>query len=147
MAWYSFLTSNKVVDNVLDKDNGLLAQVGSFIGNQNYTDEERAEAHTKSVESLSQFVKETLSESTVRSKTRRAIAIMWIRVELFLVLMTCIVAPFNMPLAVFYWSVASSELMFWSTMSILAFFFGAHMLRSRGANNILPPPPTNKSTK
>ena len=36
--------TDKAVDNLLDKDNGLLAKAGGWLGNFNYTDEEKAEA-------------------------------------------------------------------------------------------------------
>lgn len=37
------LGTDKAVDNLMDKDNGLLAKAGGWIGNMNYTDEEKAE--------------------------------------------------------------------------------------------------------
>jgi len=37
--------TKEVVDNLVDKDSGLLAQVGGWIGNMEYTDEERAKAN------------------------------------------------------------------------------------------------------
>jgi len=128
MGWFSNLFSNKAVDNVLDKDNGLLTQAGEWIGNLSYTDEEKAESRERLNSGLVDYIKSTLSESTVRSKTRRFVAIMWISVELFLVLLTCASAPFDIELAKFYWSVATSELMFWGTMSVIGFFFGPYMI-------------------
>ncbi len=45
MGWFGKLIgTDKAVDNILDKDNGLLAKAGSWIGNFNYTSEEKAEA-------------------------------------------------------------------------------------------------------
>jgi len=129
--WIKSVFTSKTVDNVLDKDNGLLAQAGSWIGNFQFTDEEKSEANKAMIDSASEFVKQTLTESTVRSKTRRWLAIQWVKIELFLVLLSCAVAPWNMKLAEFYWSIAMSELMFWGTMAVLGFFFGTHMLRTR----------------
>jgi len=129
MGWFSnFFSSSKAVDNVLDKDNGLLAQAGEWIGNMSYTDEEKAESRERLNQGLVEYIKTTLSENTIRSKTRRFVAIMWISVELFLVLLTCASAPFDIELAKFYWSVATSELMFWGTMSVIGFFFGPYMI-------------------
>ena len=129
MGWFSNLfSSSKAVDNVLDKDNGLLAQAGEWIGNMSYTDEEKAESRERLNQSLVEYIGTTLSENTTRSKTRRFVAIMWISVELFLVLLTCGGAPFDIELAKFYWSVATSELMFWGTMSVIGFFFGPYMI-------------------
>ena len=38
-----FTAAPKVVDNVFGKDNGLLTQVGSWVGNQNLTEEDLLE--------------------------------------------------------------------------------------------------------
>lgn len=131
MGFFSKLfSSGKAVDDVLDKDNGLLTQAGNWIGNFNYTDEEKAEARAEMNKGVVDYVKTTLSENTNRSKTRRFVAKAWIYVELFLVLLTCAAAPFDAKLAEFYWKVATSDLMFWSTMSIIAFFFGPYMIGS-----------------
>lgn len=124
----SLFGSSKAVDDVLDKDNGLLTQAGEWIGNFNYTDEEKAESRAKMNEGVVEYVRMTLTENTVRSRTRRYIAISWIKIELFLVLLTCSVAPWDIELAKFYWSVATSELMFWGTMSVIGFFFGPYMI-------------------
>ena len=42
--------TDKAVDNLLDKDNGLLAKAGGWIGNFNYTDEEKAESNANTRE-------------------------------------------------------------------------------------------------
>lgn len=127
MAWYNPLTwSDKATDNVLDKDNGLLTQVGSWVGNMNLTKEEVIEFNAKTVTSVQEFVKATLSESTERSKTRRSIAILWIKTQLSIVLMCCIAAPFNLELARFYFDLATSSLMITVTTAICVFFFGSH---------------------
>ncbi len=45
MGWFGQLIgTDKVVNNVVDKDNGLLAQAGNWIGGFSYTPEEKAEA-------------------------------------------------------------------------------------------------------
>jgi len=126
MGWFNFLSSDKVVDNVLDKDDGLIAKAGSWIGNLKLTDEEVIEFNAKTVTSVQSFVKATLSENTERSKTRRAIAVLWIKVQLAIVLMCCVAAPFNMELAEFYFKLATSTLMITVTTAICIFFFGSH---------------------
>lgn len=46
MGWFARLVgTDKAVDNILDKDNGLLAKAGSWFGGLNYTEEEKAEAN------------------------------------------------------------------------------------------------------
>lgn len=131
MSWFSKLISTeKAVDNVLDKDNGLLTQVGGWIGNMNFTDEERAKMNAKMVEGVSSFVKMTLSENTERSITRRAVAVTWIKAQLAMIFITMMVAPLDMEMAKFYFSIAFGTLMISGTLAIIGFFFGAHMLSS-----------------
>lgn len=44
MGWFSGLFSaTKAADNLLDKDNGLLVRVGEWVGDQQFTPQERAE--------------------------------------------------------------------------------------------------------
>jgi hypothetical protein len=127
MAWYNPLSwSAKAQDNVLDKDNGLIAQVGSWIGNMDLTKEEVIKFNAKTVTSVQSFVVATLGESTERSKTRRAIAILWIKSQLGIVLMSCIAAPWDMDLANFYFKLATSTLMITISTAICIFFFGSH---------------------
>jgi len=130
MSWFSWLDTKKAADNVLDKENGLLSQVGGWIGGMNFTAEERAEMNARMVEGVSSFVKMTLSENTERSITRRAVAIMWIKAQLAMLFIVFLVAPFDMELAKFYLSIAFGTVMVGGTLSIIAFFFGAHMLSS-----------------
>lgn len=75
MAFLDWFTSgSKVVDDVFDKDKGLIAQVGGWIGNMNLTDEEVMKANSKTVETVQDFVEKTLDENTERSRSRRDIA-------------------------------------------------------------------------
>lgn len=51
MGWLgSIFGSKSAIDNIVDKDNGLLTQVGGWIGGLNYTEEEKAEANAKTRE-------------------------------------------------------------------------------------------------
>ena len=130
MGFFDLFGTKKVVDNVMDKDNGLLTQVGGWIGNMNFTDEEKAKMDAQMIEGVSSFVKMTLSENTERSKTRRSVAVMWIKAQLAMIFITMIVAPMDTELAKFYFSIAFGTLMLSGTMAIIGFFFGAHMLSS-----------------
>ncbi len=121
-----FKTAPKLVDDVMDKDSGLIAQVGNWIGNMNLTKEEVIEFNAKTVASVQVFVKATLGESTERSKTRRSIAVLWIKSQLGIVLMSCIAAPWNIELANFYYKMGTSTLMITGTTAIIIFFFGSH---------------------
>tara|TARA_R110000850_G_scaffold169690_3_gene294971 strand:+ start:730 stop:1140 length:411 start_codon:yes stop_codon:yes gene_type:complete len=127
MSWFSrLLGADKTIDNVLDKDSGLLSKVGGWVGNMSLTPEEIIEFNAKTVASVQVFVAATLAESTDRSRTRRSIAVLWIKAQLGIVLMCCIAAPWNAELAEFYFRLATSTLMITVTTAICIFFFGSH---------------------
>jgi hypothetical protein len=119
----------KTVDDIMDKDSGLLVKFGGFVNDLHYSDAEKAAAMADVVSGASEFVKSTMSESTERSKTRRSIAIYWIKFQLAVIALTLAAYPFDPPLAEFYWKVATSKIMLFGTMSVIIFFFGAHVLR------------------
>jgi hypothetical protein len=51
MAWLGRLFgTDKAIENVLDKDGGLLVKAGSWLGGLHYTEEEKAEADTQTRE-------------------------------------------------------------------------------------------------
>lgn len=121
-----FSSNAKPVDDILDKDRGLLVRAGGFINDLSYTDAEKAENVAKLAQTVIQLVKDTASENTQRSLTRRQVAIGIIRVELFLVL-ACVVAwPVDAEYAKFLWEVASSWLMFGAFSAVIIFFFGSY---------------------
>lgn len=127
MNWLgSIFSTRKAVDDLLDKDNGLIAKAGAWIGNLSLTQEEVVEFNAKTVMGVQEFVKETLDESTERSRTRRSVAILWIKSQLAIVMFACISAPWNIELAKFYLALATSGLMITGTTAVIIFFFGSH---------------------
>lgn len=127
MNWFNPLTwGQKNVDNVLDKDDGLLTKVGGWVGNMKLTKEEVTEFNAKTVANVHTFVNATLSESTERSKTRRSIAILWMKLQVSIIIMCCIAAPWDRELAEFYFKLGTSTLMVTVTTAICIFFFGSH---------------------
>jgi hypothetical protein len=127
MSFFNWFASGpKAADDVLDKDNGLISQVGGWIGRMDLTDEEVLIQNAKTVDSVQQFVKDTLDESTERSRSRRGIVNKWIKTQLALILMVSICAPFNMELAEFYFELATCGLMMMGTTAIIIFHFGSH---------------------
>lgn len=124
--WFS--ATPKAVDNILDKDTGLISQVGSWVGGLNLTDEEVMEQNARTVSSVQDFVKATLSESTERSKARRSIAKLWLKMHVAIIIICCIAAPWNMEVASFYLSLATSPMIAGITGAISVFYFGSHGL-------------------
>jgi len=129
MAWYNPLSwSDKVVDNVLDKDDGLLANVGSWIGSQQYTNEEQAEAQEKLRQGVVNYAITSMNENSERSKARREIAKIWVKVQLWLIMLTAIAIPLDESVAKSYFELATSTIMLGGTGAIITFFFGSYML-------------------
>ena len=129
MSWYNPLSwSDKVIDNVLDKDDGLLKGVGGWIDDLSHTDQEKAEDKKELRKGVISYAIASMGENSERSKARREIAKLWIKVQLWIILMCCIAAPFNMVLAEFYYKLATSTLMITVTTAICIFFFGSHGL-------------------
>lgn len=131
--WTWFESTSK---NVFDKDNGLIAQAGEFIGNQNFTHEESAELNVKIIDSVNRHVERTLDENTDRSKARRSIAVGWFKLVVFLVLLVVVTAFYDMELAGFFLSLLSTGVVFSVTTAVTIFFFGSYGLtRLKEAKN------------
>jgi len=116
----------KLVDDVFDKEAGLLVKTGGFINDLSYTDAEKARDLASLAKNVTEHIKTTLSESTVRSQTRRAISVLWIKVQLGLILMVAICIPFKTEWAQAYFKLATCNVMLWGTGSVIIFFFGAY---------------------
>ena len=119
---------SKLANNIFDKDNGLISQAGAFIGNRDFTTEESAELNAGIVKSVNKHVEATLDENTDRSKARRTIATNWFKMVIFLIIIICMVAPSNMELAEFYFTILTSGIVLAVTSAITIFFFGSYGL-------------------
>ena len=109
--WLAAKPVAKAADNLLDKDKGLLTQVGNWVGGLNLTEEEVLEHNAITVKQVQTFVKATLSESTDRSKARRSIAKMWFRLQVGLIGLTAVAIPLDKDIAKIYFDLATSNIM------------------------------------
>ena len=91
--WGALTGTSKVVDNVFDKDKGLLTQVGQWVGHQQFTDEEKAKHSAKMAEAVQNFAVATLKENTDRSKTRRDLANKWFDMHIFFIRLCALYLP------------------------------------------------------
>ena len=127
IKWYNPLTwSQKTQDNILDKDSGLISQAGAWIGNQDFTEEDRAEHNAAIAKGVTDFAVATLNENTVRSQSRREIAFLWVKAQVYLVFLCVIVAPLDDSLYMKYKELALSDLMTYGTTAVFLFFFGSY---------------------
>lgn len=117
----------KTVDAILDPEKGHLAKIGKFIGNQQFTDQERAEMMAGLSTAIRDFSVATANQGTVRSTVTRSLAIRWINVQLTMVLLSVISLAHPDP-AVFesLWLITTSDVLMWGTFGVMTYFFGAY---------------------
>tara|TARA_R110000751_G_scaffold91926_1_gene180095 strand:+ start:1075 stop:1482 length:408 start_codon:yes stop_codon:yes gene_type:complete len=129
MSLFSWLTSApKVVDNVLDKDNGLISQVGGWIGRMDLTPEEVLIQNAKTVDSVQAYAVATLDENTERSKSRREIATLYTKFYVLWVSVAFGIWPINESYAIFLITALTGLALGGAFTSIMIFHFGSHGL-------------------
>jgi len=136
MSWWTaakalLAGSPKVVDDIFDRENGIAVQAGKFLGGLHFSDQEKSEAHAKLTDKVLAHVEATAGENTVKSKTRRELAVKWISFQLHLVGLTVMCVP----LAIFpegklmfgmMLKITLSWLMVGGTVTVMAYFFGTY---------------------
>ena len=140
-----FTIAPKAADDILDKDNGLVVRAGGWLNDLQYTEAERARDYAAMAKGVIEFVTTTLTESTVRSKTRRNIAILWIKAQLGLILMVAMAISadeiFGTTMKKDFFDLATCNVMVWGTGSIIIFFFGAYAWGAHVKKTGEPPKP------
>ncbi len=129
--------TDKAVDDILDKDDGLVAKAGEWLGNQQFTEEEKAEHRLKTREwGLKQL--EALAPFKV---VQRILAFVVIAVWAILAL-NCVAglwfdafhpAVGNAPaidLAGKMLALASNDVIFWPTVSVLSLYCSGGVIES-----------------
>jgi len=126
--WSWFTQKPKTVDDIFDKDKGLLTQVGGWIGNQQFTEQERANLDASTITSIQKFVVDTLSENTDRSKARREIAVFFIKFYSIMLFMTGMTYPIDPKWSMVWFNLATSLSVGGLVAAISTFFFGSHLV-------------------
>lgn len=130
MNIFSKIASVFTSDDVMNKKDGHLANIGGWIGNQKFTTEDMAELDAETAAGVRKFVVDTLTENTERSKTRRDMAKFIMRFYCILVFMCIIVFPFDQEWGKFILGVASGAGISGAFVSVVVFFFGSHWQRT-----------------
>lgn len=138
MSWFTtalnfVVGAPKITTDIFDKDSGLLLKVGGFINGLHYSDAEKMQDVAAQGKAATEFVKATLGENTEKSKTRRELAVMWIKVQLYLVLTTAICVPlaaiFPNPgkeIFTMMYQLTTCTLMITGTGCVMVYFFGSY---------------------
>ena len=116
MSIFSRLNPQKIIDSVT-----------SGIDKSFYTPEEKADMTKKMTELNLDFVKSTMSENSVRSYTRRIIAVSIVSVFLLLMIFGVVMYFFN-PLAGQFIITSTSELLGYPFLAIVVFYFGGSVV-------------------
>ena len=135
----AIFSAPKMLDNVFDKDKGLLTQVGQWVGHQQFTPEEQA-IHDKAMgDAVRGFAVATLDENTDRSKTRRELATKWFDLQIWLIKLwvlffavdklNAVIGNKDLGLSAGFSEVAFSGLIWGVTSGIGLFFWGSHAMR------------------
>jgi len=141
MGWLSiFKSAPKLVDDVFDKDAGLLTQMGSAIGNLHLSEQEIMINAAESAKDIRAHVVATMGESTDRSRARRELALRWfdLQIDLIRLYVFCIFFDYLIEALTgadpdFSNSVEAitlSPYLWGITGAVSLFFFGSHALRS-----------------
>ena len=130
------LLGGKNKDKIIDTALGAVKGIGKFIDEQKLTTEEAMRANISIADSVAQFAKDTLSESTERSVTRRKIAV-------FIIYFFCslVVGLIILKIAEQYIESIDGAAdyakglviefnLHWAFIAVIGFFFGTHTLRS-----------------
>ena len=119
--------TDKAVDNILDKDNGLLTQVGGWIGGLKHTEEEKAEDAQatrqwglKQLEALEPF-------KVVQRILAFAAAALWIIVGLNVLLGIWFANPVTIQHLKEF---AMSDYIFWPVISVFSLYFSGGVVNS-----------------
>lgn len=92
-----------------------------------YTDEERAEMRKKMGDQWLELQKALGEETTVRSVTRRILAVLVVVPFVLLVMAAAVIYKFDMKYAQFLLTLAESQFG-WLVLGVAAFYFGPYMM-------------------
>lgn len=131
--------AEKTVDDIFDRENGILMKAGSFVNNLHLSDAEKLQHDAQEAQNIREFVKATMNENTDRSKTRRRLAIKWfemhisiIKLYVFTIFLDKLAQLLERPLTLApeLETVVFSGVIWSLTSGIGLFFWGSHALRS-----------------
>ena len=114
-----------------DKGMEVIKGVGSWIDEQQYTDQEKAENAAARAEAYSKFMQQTIDENSERSRTRRSLALLVLRWWIFLLTLSAILYKVDHEWSAYIFKVATYQDVAFLVLGIGAFFWGSHLLRTK----------------
>ena len=133
MAWFSALfATEKAVENIVDKDNGLLSQVGGWVGGFNYTEEEKAEADAQTREWGFRQLDALAPFKVVQRILAFAVATMWILCGFNVLVAIWLDATIGTTIKADMMAFAMSDYIFWPVCVVFALYFAGGVIPRKG---------------
>ena len=104
--------------------------VGSWIDEQQFTDQEKAEDLMQCAVHYGEYMKTTIDENTERSRTRRALAQMILRWWLMMLTFSGFLYKVSPEWSAYIFKIATYEHVCYLVLGIGAFFWGSHLARN-----------------
>ncbi len=127
------LGAPKITTDIFDRKDGLLVKAGGFFNDLHLSDAEKLKYNIEAGKGVTDFVKATFGENTVKSKTRRELAVVWIKTQLHLIWINVILVPLAIlfpeqgkPMFDMMLKITLSWLMVGGTVTVMAYFFGTY---------------------
>ena len=126
--WWFKTAAEEAADNILNKKDGLLQQLGTWNGNKDFTPEEQAEMNQGSIKMVLDYANSKASENTDRSKARRNMAVRWMNLQIFLTLLFVYGTVTQAVWRTELFTYMTSNLNMPITVAITVFFWGSYGL-------------------
>ena len=114
-----------------EKGMEVIKGVGSWIDEQQYTDQEKAESAAARAESYAKFMQQTIDENSERSRTRRSLALLILRWWISLLTLSAILYKVDQSWSAYIFKIATYQDVAFLVLGIGAFFWGSHLLRTK----------------
>ncbi len=122
MNWIGRLFgTQKAISDITDKDNGLLTQVGGWLGDMSFTDEERARWGLKQLDALQPF-------KIIQRIISLSVMILFVFVGLNVVAGIWVEAIWGIKVADAMLKFAFSDYVFWPTLSVLSLYMSGGVM-------------------
>ena len=114
-----------------DKGMEVIKGVGTWIDEQQFTEQEKAENAAARAEAYSKFMQQTIDENSERSRTRRSLAMLLMKWWVFLLTMSGILYKIDPLWSEYIFKIATYNGVVILIGGIGAFFWGSHLLRTK----------------
>ncbi len=122
--------TEKAVDNMLDKDNGLLVRAGGWVDGLSYTDEEKADMNLRTRQWASEQLNSLQPFKVVQRILAFSVCALWIVNGLNVMAANWIEAIYAIQVKDDALAFAMSDYIFWPVLSVFALYFTGGVVES-----------------